>query len=220
MVFPSGARSKELAADHLDRLLGKSRLDWLLHERRVTQNADAGSSNEPEGGRDGVGDDADWDGDDCQSGVELGGSCAEETDVKVASLELSDTEHAANDQDNVEEEKPVGQQGVNAEHDEEHGIVAGEIAQVVVYPILDFAEVLWFGKTLEVKELGDGLQVGEAVGDGLRAHVVEAAGQVETGRESVEGNIDAVGHLSLVGCERCSIYRCRGVCNKSVEEEQ
>lgn len=43
MVFPNGAHCcrTELAADHLDRLLGKSRLDGLIHKHRMSDDSDS-----------------------------------------------------------------------------------------------------------------------------------------------------------------------------------
>lgn len=38
MVFPMGARIWELAADHLDRLPGKSLIDGLFHKSGVAEN--------------------------------------------------------------------------------------------------------------------------------------------------------------------------------------
>lgn len=46
---------------------------------------------------------------------------------------------------------------------------------------------------LEVEELGEGLQVGEAGADGLGANIVEATLEVETRGDGIERKVD--GHL-------------------------
>lgn len=48
VVFPFGAGDKEFAADHLDRLLGKSILDWFFHQRCMAQHRHARSANQPQ----------------------------------------------------------------------------------------------------------------------------------------------------------------------------
>lgn len=59
-----GAYQKELAVDHLDRLLGKSILDRLIQKRSVAENGHASSANQPQGSREGGSPDADGDTDD------------------------------------------------------------------------------------------------------------------------------------------------------------
>lgn len=64
VVFPMRAYQKELAADHLDRLLGKSILDRLIQKRSVSENSHASSANQPQGSCKGGSPDADRDCDD------------------------------------------------------------------------------------------------------------------------------------------------------------
>lgn len=85
--------------------------------------------------------------------------------MQVIALELADTEHATNDKADDKEQKQVGEQAVNAEHGEYCGIVAGEIAQVVVHATLDLTKIGGLGDALHIEELGDGSQVGEARGN-------------------------------------------------------
>lgn len=47
MVFPIGAQIRELAADHLDRLPGKSLIDRLVHKSSVANDDNAASTNQP-----------------------------------------------------------------------------------------------------------------------------------------------------------------------------
>lgn len=210
MVFPIGAQIWELAADHLDRLPGKSLIDRLVHETRVTlmavskgkaaqcclgsatyKNTRAARSNEPEQGRERRGNKTDGNADNQQTSPELRGGRPERSDLEVASVQLADAEHARHHKDDIKEQQPVGQQGVDAEHEEDDGIVAGEVAQVVVDAGLHLAKVGRLGQALEVEELGDGAQVGEAAAQRSRAQALEALSQVEAGRDEVEGDLDA-----------------------------
>lgn len=164
----------------------------------MAENADARRTDKPESGTKGIGDDGKGNGDDEQSGVQLRSGGAEVANLDVATLELADTVHTTNDEEDVESQEPVCEQGVDAQHDEEDGIVAGEVAKVVVDAVLYFAKVLGLGDLLEVEELGDRLQVGEAGTDGLRADTVKATLQVESRRDGIDGKIDR--HFDE-GCE-------------------
>ena len=108
----------------------------------MTDDADARCTDEPESGTEGVGDDGEGNGDDEQGGVELRSSGAEVANLDVTALEFADTVHTTNDEEDVEGQEPVCEQSVDAQHDEEDGIVAGEVAKVVVDAVLDFAKVL------------------------------------------------------------------------------
>lgn len=79
-------------------------------------------------------------------------------------MKLSNTPHATNDQKDDEQEQKVGEQRVDAEHQEYSSIVAGKVSKVVVDSALDFTKVLWLGESLDVKELSEGLEVGESRG--------------------------------------------------------
>lgn len=155
----------------------------------MAKNGDAGGSDQPESSGERV---CDYTNRDCYTqhgGVELSCGSTEETNIEIAALELADSPHATNYEDDVEEQKQVGEQSVDAEHDEKDGIIAGEIAEVVIDAVLDFAKVLRFRETLEVKKFANGFQIGKAAGDGLRADTVEAALQVQTRGNGVEWNI-------------------------------
>ncbi|KFZ11316.1 hypothetical protein V501_04826 [Pseudogymnoascus sp. VKM F-4519 (FW-2642)] len=134
---------------------------------------------------------AQGDGDDEEEGVELGGGDAVGPELEVATVELANGPHAADDEEDDEEEERVRHQAVDAEHHEYGGIVAGEVAQVPVDARLGLAEVGGLGQALEVEELGDGLDVGEAGADGLRAEASKAVGEVESRREDVQGDLNA-----------------------------
>jgi hypothetical protein len=79
VVFPMRAYQKELAADHLDRLLGKSILDRFVQQSRVAENGHTSGANEPQGCGEGRGPDTDGNTDNEQSCVELRCSEARET---------------------------------------------------------------------------------------------------------------------------------------------
>lgn len=108
----------------------------------MTDNADTRGTNEPESRAEGVGEDGKRYGDDDQTGVELGSSGAESANLNITTLEFADTIHTTNDEENDESQEPVGDQGVDAQHNEEDGIVAREVTKVVVDAVLNFAEVL------------------------------------------------------------------------------
>lgn len=165
----------------LDRLLGKSTLDGLVHESGMSDNSGTRSADEPENGGDGRGDEAQGDSDTNEGGVELGGgsldgACraqsvgrlkeggsAEPTNMEVLATKPSDSKHAAHDQGDDKEEGQVRQERVDAEHDKDHGIVAGKVRKVVGAAALDLAKVGGLRDTLEVEEFSDGTDVGEAI---------------------------------------------------------
>lgn len=125
----------------------------------MADDGDTAGSDQPGNGREGRGNQANWYRDYQQASVELAGRGFESTDLKVTSVELTDEEHAEGDKDDVEEQPPVRQQGVDAEHNENDAVVAAEVAEVVVDARLNLAKVLRLGKALEVEELGQGPEV-------------------------------------------------------------
>ncbi|KFX91118.1 hypothetical protein O988_07908 [Pseudogymnoascus sp. VKM F-3808] len=112
-------------------------------------------------------------------------------ELQVAAVELANDPQAADDEEDDEEEHWVRHQAVDAEHYKDGRIVAGEVAQVPVDARLGFAEVFGLGETLEVEELGNGLDVSKAGADGLRAEASKAVGEVESRREDVQGDLNA-----------------------------
>lgn len=121
----------------------------------MAQDRDTGSTDEPENSSEGRGPETKRDGDAEQTSVELRCSGAQAADLQVCALELANAIHAANDEEDDEQEQEVGEEAVDAEHDEDDGIIAGEVAQVVVDPALDFGEIGRLGDALKVEELGD-----------------------------------------------------------------
>lgn len=73
---------------------------------------------------------------------------------EVPAVELADCPHSADDKEDQKEETEIGEEGVDREHDEDGGIIGGEVAKVVVYAALCLAQVLWFADALEVEEFG------------------------------------------------------------------
>lgn len=65
------------------------------------------------------------------------------------------------------------------------------MAQVVVNAGLHLSKVGRLGQALEVEELGDWAQVGEAAAQRSRAEALEALSKVEAGRDEIERNLDA-----------------------------
>lgn len=202
MVFPTGAQIWELAADHLDRLPGKSLIDRLVHKSSVAEDDHARSTNEPEQRRERRGVQAQGHRDDEKTGPQLGCGGLERADLEITTVELANEEHARNNKDDVEKQQPVGQQSVDAEHQEDDAVVAGEVGEVVVPSRLDLAKVGGLGEALHVEELADRTQVGEAAAQAAGTHAVEALLQAETVRQGVDGDLDA-SHGVGVGCEKC-----------------
>lgn len=162
MVFPIGACVWELAADHLDRLPGKSLLQWLIQQRCVAENDNAAGANQPHDGAEGRRNQTNRDRNDVQTGVQLGGCEASLSDFEVLAVELANDVHAGNNEDDVEQEPGVGEEGIDAEHHENDGIVAGEVTQVEIDARLDLSEVLRLRHALDVEELRDRAEVGKA----------------------------------------------------------
>lgn len=115
---------------------------------------------------------------DEQTSVELRSVKTSETQFQITAFQFPNTVETTGDEDYDEEEQEVGQQAVDAEHDEDDGIVAGEVGQVVVHTTLNFTEVSGLGETLHVEEFGDRTEVGEPRTDGLSADAVEAIAEL------------------------------------------
>lgn len=178
MVFPLGAPCvMELAVDHLDRLLGKSRLDRLVHESGVAQDCEGAGTDEPEECAKGTCEEGQRQTDDQETGVELRRSGTEAGDLEIVALKLSNSPHTTGDEDDGEEQSQVSEKGVDGEHDDNGGIVAGEVAQVVVPSALDFTEVGRFGDALEIEEFADSLEISEAGAKALLSQTIEATAE-------------------------------------------
>ena len=160
---------------HLDRFLRERCCYIFVHKRSMSNNANARCANQPQDSADWRSPDTERNGNNQKTSVKLRRSCAGESDIEVGALKLANTEHAADYEYNDEEQEQVCKQAVNAEHDEEHGIVAAEVGQVVVDASLDLAKVLRLRQALEVEELADGLEVGEAAAESLRADALKTA---------------------------------------------
>ena len=198
MVFPFGAQIWELAADHLDRLPGKSLIDRLVHESSMANDDHAAGANQPHECAERRSNEPYRDRDDIEGSVELRGGEALLPNLEIATLKPADQEHAHGDKDDVEQEPDVGEQSVKEEHHKDDGIVAREVAQIVVDAGLGFAEVGGLGEALHVEELGNGSQIGEPARNGARAEARKAVLDVQAGRQDVDGNLYP-GHL---GCLR------------------
>lgn len=157
----------------------------------MTNNRDTGCANQPEHRGKRRGPETKRNGNDEEGGVELRGRGSPAAELKIIALEFANTKHTSNYKTDDKKKQQVGEQTVDAEHDEDGGIVAGEVAQVVVDPALDLAEVGGLGDALEVEELGDGSQVGEARGDRGGAQAVEASAEIHPRRQGVDGNAEA-----------------------------
>ena len=198
MVFPIGALIWEIAADHLDRLPGKSLIDGLVQQRSVADDDHAARADQPHHGAKNPSEQCDGDGDDVETRVQLHRRETVLAELQVAALELADQEHAEGDEDDVEKQPEVGEQAVDAEHGEDDGVVAREVAEVVVDTRLHLAEVGGLADALDVEELGDGPQVREAAGERPGAHAGEALRDVQARRQNVYRDLDA-GHVGRVG---------------------
>jgi hypothetical protein len=191
MVFPIGAQIRELAADHLDRLPGKSLIDGLVHKSSVTEDGHARSTNEPQHSRDWRGNQTERNSDDYKARVQLRRRGTDVTENEVAAVEEANEIHADNDEDDVEQKERVGDEGVDAQHSKDSGIVAGVVAQVVVDTRLGLVEVGGLGEPLEVEELADGSQVAEASAHRGGADALEPFAKVEARGDGLNRNLDA-----------------------------
>ncbi|KAI6766439.1 hypothetical protein HG531_011661 [Fusarium graminearum] len=200
MVFPIGARIREIAADHLDRLPGKSLIDGLVQKCGVTKDSHARCADEPEQGRERRGNQTQRHGDTNKCSVKLRTRGTKGANFKIVSIELSNEPHAHNHKDDVEEQQPVGQEGINAEHNKNNGIVAGVVAQVVVDSRLHLNKVVRLGETLEVEELVNRSQVREAAAERSGSEALEAVAKVEARRNNVERDLNARHDGRVVWC--------------------
>jgi len=112
-------------------------------------------------------------------------------DLEVATIELANHPHTNGDEDNGEEESRVGQERVDAKHDEYDSIVAREVAEIVVNTRLHLGKITRLRQTLEVEELGDGTQVGEPVAERSGAETRETLAQVQARRQDVYRDLNA-----------------------------
>lgn len=191
MVFPIGAHVWELAADHLDRLPRKSLIDGLVHKRGVANDDNAASAEQPENRAESWGNETqDGDGNN-QGSVALRARGAKGSDNEILSIELAEKPETREQEDDVEEQKRAGNQGVDAQDEEAGSVVAREVAQVVVDTRLHLGEVGRLREALEVAELADGPQVGEAAREGGVAEASEAVLNVQARRQDVEGDLEA-----------------------------
>jgi len=133
----------------------------------MSNNANARCANQPQDSADRRRPDTKGNCNNQKTSVELRRSCASKSNIEVSALELANAEHAADYEDNDKEQEQVCKQAVDAEHDEEDGIVAAEVGQVVVDTGLDLAKILRLRQALEVEKLADGLEVGEAAAESL-----------------------------------------------------
>ena len=104
VVFPTvGAQVWELAADHLDRLPGKSLVDRLVKKSSVAQDDHAAGANKEHHRAENTRDESDGNGNDPEAGVELDGRPAVLAELEVAALHLADEVHASRDEYDIEE---------------------------------------------------------------------------------------------------------------------
>lgn len=174
MVFPMRANLLEFAADHLDRLLGKSCIDRLVHERGVTQDSHTDRSYQPQGSGYRRRPDEDWDADDKQDGVKLGCGEGGHSQLQIAAVKLSNGKEADAHEDHVKEESQVGEEAVDSKHGCQGEVIALEVCQIVIDPALYLAEVCRFGEPFEIEEISYRFEIGEASGERLRTNPLKA----------------------------------------------
>ena len=104
----------------------------------------------------------------------------------------------------------MGEQAVDAEHREDSSVIAGEVAQVVVDTALRLTKVGRLGDALEIEELADGAQVGEARRDGGGAQAVKTSSEVHPGGKGGDGDVEA----RHGGCERVARLSGIGLCGR------
>lgn len=138
----------------------------------------------------------DRDRNDVEGRVELGCREALATNFEVVAVEFSNQPHADNDEDDVEQQPRVGQEGIDAKRHENHGIVAREVPDVVVDARLGFGKVGGLRQALEVEEFGEGAQVREPASQRPGSHARDTVLEVQAGRQEVNGDLYP-GHLGI-----------------------
>ena len=118
----------------------------------MTQNSDTASTNEPEHGGDRATEDEQRDRDACETGVQLAGRRGECANREILSSELADAPHAANDEEDDEEEREVRDQAVDEEHDKDGRVIAREVTQVIVHSALSVAPAVWLRNAADIEE--------------------------------------------------------------------
>lgn len=109
----------------------------------MAENGHARSSDEPEECGDWRCDEEEWDGDDDEEGIELRGSDAVVAELEITAVELANSPHASCDEEDEEEQSPVCEERVDAEHQEDNKVVTAEVAEVPVDAGLAFCKVDW-----------------------------------------------------------------------------
>jgi len=104
-----------------------------------------------------------------------------ETKVEIGALEPSDPDHAESHKDHVEEKWGICEQAVDCEHGRDGEVVTLEVCEIPINSVLDIAKVCGFGETLQVKELADGLEIGESRGEGLCSDALKARAEIKAG---------------------------------------
>lgn len=157
----------------------------------MANHSHASGADEPENRRKGRRPKTQRNGNDKQCGVHLRRRRTPAANLEIIALELANSIHTSHHQADDKKEHQVGEQAVDAEHDEHGGIVAREVAQVVVDSALHFAEIGRLRDALDIEKLADGSQVGEARRHRRGAQTVEAAAKVHSRRERIDGDAEA-----------------------------
>ena len=167
----------------------------------MTKNGHTRSTDQPKHGRPRGSIQAERDGDNEKTGVELRSSGTECANNKILAIQTTDEEQTSDDDKDIEQQGKVGQECVDGQHSENACVVGGEEAQVVVHARLSFTKVGRLRNTLEVAELPDGTQVLKAGSHGAIAQALEAFAKVEAGRDNVKGNLNSR-HDEYVVCRK------------------
>ena len=191
MVFPIKANLLEFAADHLDRLLGKSCIDRFVHERCVTKRSHTDSTDQPQGGCNRGSPDEDWYSDDEQSRIQLGSCKSSKAQLELPPIQFFDSKEPDAHEDHVEQQCKVGKQAVDCEHQGYREIVAREVREIVIDSALDFSEIGRLGEAFEVKELGDGLEVSKSGRQRLGPYPFKAGSEIEARGQSLKRDVDS-----------------------------
>lgn len=94
----------------------------------MAQNGDTASSSEPEHGANWTGKYCQRDGNDGESAIELSGCSMDWTNIEVLAVQLANPPHSTDYENDDKQEGQVREQAVDEEHEEDNGIVAGEVA--------------------------------------------------------------------------------------------
>lgn len=125
-----------------------------------------------------------------ESCVQLGRSRGKGADSQILAIQPAEHPQTNGKKNDVEQQQLVRDEGVDAEKDEDDGVVARKGRQVVIDTRLNLGKVGGLREALEVEKLADGLHVGKTAGERRVTKAGETIANVEARRDKVEGDLN------------------------------